>query len=1356
MLNTNLTGFIGIRLCQMARFTLAGLLLCASPAQAQSADTGGFGHKRIADRYIVSLHTDIRQPALSARNSAMHGVTGSPIDAETEADVVRQVFAEKLNRTLPDAEIHRQFTTLLNGLEITADADARATLASMPEVNKVYPVYIRYATLDASHEVTDSVAAWQRLGEQSEAGRGVRIAIIDSGINPAHPMFSGDAFAPTDLSDNQYLTENPDYCRAPDGDPGFCNNKIIVARWIDPIKHALDFFDGSEAFSPLDTNRHGSHVAGIAAGNPISIDYQGVSVELSGVAPGANLMVYKALYASGGVVRGTDSMLLEALEHAVNDGADVINNSWGSLGDEDAQDSVYAEVFNRAEQLGVVIVSSAGNSGAVQEGAINCPGCIPSGLAVANSTHGRFFGHALTVGDTSWVGIPPVNTEQTLPASALSLAVLPTNSTPADPLPASLSDPLPDSISCINGGSDTLSGAAVLVDYQNTCPLTLLIDELASSGASLALVYTNETLLGGSIFPFEPYDEDYTIPVLGLSPAAGAALQGLAQQSDTLLRVSADKAALIDETLANRISPDSSRGPNGNPDVLKPDIAAPGKHILSAAVTPPEVGFPLGPGGPAGQLFPAPPATPSEPTVEFALISGTSMASPQVAGAAALMRQTHPDWTSQQIKTALTSSAQPFDNAEEDQLTPFDVGSGLLNIPAAMDAVLTFERGTLANGACIGRCVFTIEVSNVRATEAVVQVDAAFTPPHSSSPLSHTAMGTPESDLQVTVYPQTLMLSAAGHSGDSASVTLTIDSSAAQAGEWNFGGLTFSSAGASAQRVPVAVFANDNSDTRILSQSATYTPESKDVAVTVRVRNLGLDTQQSLSIPAPEGAKILADSVSAEVSDGLTDTLDVSTEAITWQGQLAPGNLQLNEAGPPVTEILTRDDANLVVCSGGCYEFAASIPFEFDYAGVSYTALTVSSNGFAVPGRISFAPFEASMVQAFPQDDGLNNVLAPLWSTYDLLDPNLPGDEGGGQMLYQQFTRGDADYLIVQWDQVEPFGADETGPLPMTFQLILSSTGNVWFNYLEIPVMPSGAVIGAENSDGSVGVVYAETDPPGRSMLSLPLPDDGLQLALEQQVAGVVEVKYRAELVAVSGFTAADTYTLDEDTAAEIDVLSNDPGVASLVTRAMLNNDATNMAERLAYIARYIAPETLEVVSAPQHGSVSIEDDTLKYVPDVDYYGEDSLDYRVASDTGEWSAPTTLTLTVAPVNDMPTITSVSKVNASKGQAVVLRATAEDIDMQSLTYDWQQVGGEPVAFLQLGDSISFVIPEQANDTLSFAVTANDGVATSEAAIATVTVQGPTSGGAAIWSLGLLMGAVFLRLFIGYRGGLTDIQ
>ena len=390
----------------------------------------------LSGNYLVQFHEKpLSQLVLQQQNSnsparASKSFRQTLVKQKTQMESLLQQRSAALEQSTPGLKVLSQYSVLFNGLHVEVLANEASKLALREDVKAVFPVKKRYLSLDASHQVTKTQAAWQALGGQSEAGKGIKIAVVDTGIRNENPMFSDNGFTAPDLSGNSHLVDNPDYCRSDLGDASFCNNKLIVARAIDPAQHGMGIYSG-EYLTPKGFDGHGTHVAGIAAGNPVMIEHNRASVEVSGAAPGAYLMVYKALYMSDmGLAFGTDTMLLEALEMAVLDGADIINNSWGAGSGEDPSASIYQEVFANAEALGIVVVNAAGNTG--HPGAtINCPACIESGIAVANSTHGRFFGNRLTVNDKSFLAYQGVNDQL---ESELSLTLVSLDSVnPLDP-----------------------------------------------------------------------------------------------------------------------------------------------------------------------------------------------------------------------------------------------------------------------------------------------------------------------------------------------------------------------------------------------------------------------------------------------------------------------------------------------------------------------------------------------------------------------------------------------------------------------------------------------------------------------------------------------------------------------------------------------------------------------------------------------------------------------------------------------------------------------------------------------------------------------------------------------------------
>ncbi|GGD71026.1 S8 family serine peptidase [Lacimicrobium alkaliphilum] len=1291
---------------RLSAYFCVALLMCFAFMDMARASA-----KVIQGRYIVELEA----PAALAQTTKQSAAAGK---AQTHyRSMVQQqqrAFTEQIKKRVPTISVKRRFDTLLNGLEVSLDESELGRVLALPGVKRVYPVKMRYAHLDSSHQAIKSIEAWSQMGGQHEAGKGIKIAIIDSGIQPGNPMFDDTGFEAPDLSGNSWLSQNPDYCRMEGGDPDFCNNKVIIARVFKPEDDNFAF-DSVSDVSPLDTNRHGTHVAGIAAGNPIEVTFEGVDVNLSGVAPGAYLMVYKALFDNGGIVTGSDAMLLAALEHAVKDGADVINNSWGSIQDESPEESVYTQVFSTAEQLGVVIVNSAGNNGSLSDNAINCPGCIESGITVANSTVGRIFGHKLRIDDTEFPAYSG-DTQLSFDDMQLTLGLMTNGSgEPAD--------------GCSAAGEGAFSGLAVLVDYTNACPLDTIVSNVAEAGGSAVLVYQDNVSDFETLRPFNQFSGEFSLPLLGLTRADGRMLRQKALTQNNQILISGSREALLNQALYNQLNPSSSVGPNLNPNVLKPDITAPGTDTLSAAAPEPDVGFPMG-------SLPSP--SPQNNTPAFALISGTSMSSPMVAGAAALIRQAHPDWSSKQIKTALISTAKAAVKVNQQPASPFEQGAGMLDIPAAINAALTFESGSYAHGACVASCSFTNVVTNVSDTAQSWTVDIQLDDPQAT----------------FTLQQQSLTLARANTPGASANLAFSIDTSDVENGKWVFGKVEFSQGNSLTQQLPIAIFANDNSDTRALSSNLSVA-QNGDLSATTRVRNIDFVQDPSLSVSVPDFATIIPGSIQAEVSNGQTYQLAIGDDGkLHWQGALSTGSMSLQATTPWNAPTLKSTGVQPVFCQDGCTAFSTQVDFPFTYHGEQYPGITVSSNGFIVAGQIELGPFDANRVVEFPSEDNLNNVIAPLWADYDLRDPNDPSDNGEGALYIDTIDWQGERYLVVEWNQVAPFGSDEEGRQPYTFQVVIKENSDeILFNYFHV-VDPINATIGAENSDATLGVNYLNTV----TETSLPIPISGapFSLALSTQPTGMADIDYKIALEDAGINTQPDAVTLDEDEVRVIDVLNNDNAPRDVVVSAELwAAKQITQASRLIKIPMpALDTSTLAIVTPPQQGQASVVDGRIQYTPVANFNGTDLLEYQVADENGALSASTSVALSITAVNDAPNVSDIAAQTVDPGTSVTLTAQGSDIENDPLTWSWEQTQGPEVTMSADGNQMSFTAPDTSSGaSLVFSVTASDGQLSSAPQSARVTVRatnseppGSGSGGGVLFSLLALMVTAITRSFL----------
>lgn len=641
-------------------------------------------------------------------------------------------FGQALSRQVPSASIDYRYQIVFNGVAMAVDPDEAANLLKLPGVKNVYPDRLVYGAVDGSIDLIQAPAAWADLGGQSEAGRGIFVAVIDTGIRPENPMFSGAGFTMPPGFPKGYCATNPD-------DPTFqCNNKLVAAR----VYNMPSEPHPAEVMTPLDINGHGSHVAGVAVGNPINLDLgQGSPTPISGVAPAAYLMVYKALFhvtdpeRTDGV--GAGSALLAALNDAVADGADVINNSWGSLPQEpnDPGETPYAEAVTNATKAGVLAVFSAGNNGP-DAGTIVCPACVEDALAVAASTTTRL--------DTETFDLTGPGT---VPATLTGLGVWPGDGPALTPsLEGSLKyagtiDPA-NSEGCQPFPANAFANSLALIQ-RGTCTFVTKVTNAANAGAIAVIVFKitagpPTTMIGL---------EETLIPSVMISQNDGEALRDwLIAHPDATGRINPEVSRVKNDTWPDFVAGFSSVGPNiFDPSLLKPDITAPGVSILSAYS----------------------PDNPDTPGKNFEYKYGTSMAAPHVTGAAALMLQLHPTWTPYQIKTALTSTAmQNLRNLDVTPATPFNMGAGRLDLDRARRAGLTFDQPSFAHPACPGSCTWTYQVTNV------LEVASTWT-----------VTATNPAEMGLTITPATLTL----EPDETQEITITANVSALSLDEWHLG-----------------------------------------------------------------------------------------------------------------------------------------------------------------------------------------------------------------------------------------------------------------------------------------------------------------------------------------------------------------------------------------------------------------------------------------------------------------------------------------------------------------------------------------------------------------------------------------
>ncbi|XP_042503982.1 CO(2)-response secreted protease-like [Macadamia integrifolia] len=503
-----------------------------------------------------------------------------------------------------------------------------------------------------------------------EGSEDVIIGVIDTGIWPESPSFNDDGIGEIPSRWRGVCMEGSNFKKSD------CNRKLIGARYY----NIRDFSDGPDhsglnkthggrnsTGSPRDTVGHGTHTSSTAAGARVAnASYYGLAQGTArGGSPSSRIAMYKACSLNGCF----GATILKAIDDSIKDGVDIISISIGmsSLFPSDfLNDPISIGAFH-ANQMGIMVICSGGNDGPDPYTVVNAAPWI---FTVAASNIDRQFQSTVVLGNgNSFQGFA-INFSNLTRSKTYPLAFGGDVAAP--------SAPVSEASNCYPGSLDSKKVAGKIIVCTNTNPLdsrrikTLVVE--AAQGKGLILIDEEErgVALDSGVFPFSQVGD-----------MAGHEILKYINYTKNPM------ATILPTVDVEKIRPApvvayfSSRGPGGlTENIIKPDVTAPGVGILAAMIPINDIGA-----APVGKK-------PSD----FALKSGTSMACPHVAGAAAFLKSLHHTWTPSMIKSALMTTAttfnnlrKPITNSSNGFASPHEIGAGEISPIKALSPGLVYE-----------------------------------------------------------------------------------------------------------------------------------------------------------------------------------------------------------------------------------------------------------------------------------------------------------------------------------------------------------------------------------------------------------------------------------------------------------------------------------------------------------------------------------------------------------------------------------------------------------------------------------------------------------------------------------------
>ncbi|TVT98870.1 hypothetical protein EJB05_55808, partial [Eragrostis curvula] len=591
---------------------------------------------------VPSLHSTKEDPAAYRTYIVF---LSPPADADAMSrSAHRQWHASFLPSTLTESGETRlvcSYSATFHGFAARLTEAELAAVAKLPGFLRALPDGKRELLTTRTPSFLGLSKDEHRFWSDAGYGRGVVIGIVDTGIYGKHVSFREDG-----------MPEPPARWKGTctGGEESMCNRKLVGS------KSFVGDYDPED-----DVEGHGTHVAGIAAGNFV----EGASLPgglgpgtAAGIAPLAHISVYKVCTGDEDERNPCpDSSISCGIEEAVHDGVDVINLSLGSKANLSFDMDVVAIGAFNAMAKGILVVAAAGNSGPEPATVSND---APWMLTVGAGSVDRRLDAEVEYGSTTIVVGEALHQD---PRSEGQYPLVYTDQEDQDTCHDVSGDVAAKMVICKNV-LDTEAQASIIktLQYKGAAGVLLIEDEVDGYTTTLRDDYD-----GYNVMQIDSFQGR------GLMDYAKSTLQPTARVSFN--------GAVLGVQHSPTVASFSSRGPSQQSrGLLKPDILAPGLNIISASAAS------------TGSL--------DSWSSRFRVMSGTSMATPHITGVVALLKSAHPDWSPAAIKSAILTTADPLDNGggpildeQHEEAAFFAMGAGHVNASKATDPGLVYDIG---------------------------------------------------------------------------------------------------------------------------------------------------------------------------------------------------------------------------------------------------------------------------------------------------------------------------------------------------------------------------------------------------------------------------------------------------------------------------------------------------------------------------------------------------------------------------------------------------------------------------------------------------------------------------------------